>query len=222
MKKIILILILVLSIVVPFTVSYAQSDETWLDPETEDVPTNSNTPAQDFDDGSQYEQNDDYIPATTQTTTQDDFYQDANDDSVDTNLSGQDDFYQDASDDSIDTDIDQRKTNTVTNGTVSGSGSNVSAKLQNPLKVNSIEAVILLAVDIMIYVGVSFAILALIFVGFKFVMAQGKPEEINKAKEWFLWIIIGLAVLISAKVIVEIVQNTLVKSGVVNQGFLKP
>ena len=219
-------MILVLSIVVPFTVSYAQND-TWLDqgytdPETEDVPTSNNTPTQDFDDGSQYEQNDDYIPATTQTTTQDNFYQDANDDSVDTNLNGQDDFYQDASDDSVDTDIDQRKANTVTNGTVSGSGSNVSAKLQNPLKVNSIEAVILLAVDIMIYVGVSFAILALIFVGFKFVMAQGKPEEINKAKEWFLWIIIGLAVLISAKVIVEIVQNTLVKSGVVNQGFLKP
>ncbi len=94
------------------------------------------------------------------------------------------------------------------------------SKLQNPLKVDSIEAVILLVVDIMVYVGVSFAILAMIFVGFKFVTAQGKPDEITKAKEWFMWIIIGLAVLISAKVIVEIVKNTLVNSGVVNEGFL--
>lgn len=191
-------MILVLSIVVPFTVSYAQNnDGTWLDPETEDVPTSNDTSAQDFDDGSQYEQNDDYIPE-----------EDVPSNNVNVNQ--------------------QQKTVTPTTGTTvnktttGGTGSNVSAKLQNPLKVNSIEAVILLAVDIMIYVGVSFAILALIFVGLKFVMAQGKPEEINKAKAWFLWIIIGLAVLISAKVIVEIVQNTLVKSGVVNQGFLKP
>lgn len=93
-------------------------------------------------------------------------------------------------------------------------------KLQNPLKVDSISAVILLVVDIMVYVGVSFAILAIIFVGFKFVMAQGNPAEITKAKEWFLYIIIGLAVLISSKVIVEIVKNTLIKSGVVDNNFL--
>lgn len=95
-------------------------------------------------------------------------------------------------------------------------------KLQNPLKVTSIKEVIFLAVNIMVYIGVSFAILAIIFVGFKFVMAQGKPEEISKAKEWFLYIIIGLAILISAKVIVEIIQNTLVKSGVVNEKLWEP
>ena len=95
-------------------------------------------------------------------------------------------------------------------------------KLQNPLKVDSIKAVILLAVDIMIYVGIAFAILAIIFVGFKFVMAQGNPDKISEAKEWFLYIIIGLAVLISARVIVDIVQNTLTKSGVVNENLWKP
>lgn len=107
-----------------------------------------------------------------------------------------------------------------TNGTTQSS--QPAQKLQNPLKVNSIGAVIILAVDIMIYVGISFAILAIIFVGFKFVMAQGNPTEISKAKEWFLYIIIGLAVLISSKVIVEIVQNTLVKSGVVKERLWQP
>lgn len=97
---------------------------------------------------------------------------------------------------------------------------NPSTKLQNPLRVDSISEVIILAVDIMIYVGVSFAILAIIFVGFKFIMAQGNSEKLKDAKMWFMWIIIGLAILISSKVIVEIVKNTLVKSGVVNQGFL--
>ena len=99
----------------------------------------------------------------------------------------------------------------------------LSSKLQNPLKVDSIEEVILLAVNIAIYIGVAFAILAIIFVGFKFVAAQGKPEEISKAREWFLWIVIGLAVLISARVIVEIIKNTLIQAEVVDENvFRKP
>ncbi len=95
-------------------------------------------------------------------------------------------------------------------------------KLQNPLRVDSIKDVIILTVNILIYAGISFAILAIIFVGFKFVMAQGNPEKINDAKRWFMWIIIGLAVLISARVIVDIIQNTLVKSGVVNESLWRP
>lgn len=94
-------------------------------------------------------------------------------------------------------------------------------KLQNPLKVNSIEAVILLAVDIAIYIGTAFAILAIIFVGFKFVMAQGNADKITEAKSWFFYIIIGLAILISSKVIVVIVENTLIKSGVVKEGVFR-
>ncbi|MEK7184795.1 MAG: hypothetical protein AAB683_01515 [Patescibacteria group bacterium] len=93
--------------------------------------------------------------------------------------------------------------------------------LQNPLKVGSIEGVIFLAVDIAIYIGVSFAILAIIFVGFKFVMARGDQTALKNAKEWFMYIIIGLAILISARVTVEIVQNTLIKSGVVNEKLFK-
>lgn len=90
-------------------------------------------------------------------------------------------------------------------------------KLQNPLKVNSIEEVIYLGIDLLIYVGVAFSIIAIIFVGFQFVMAQGNPKEIDVAKKRFLNIIIGLAVLISSKVIVEIVKNTFIQAGVVDR-----
>ncbi len=96
-----------------------------------------------------------------------------------------------------------------------------STKLQNPLKADNVQQVILLAVNVAIYVGVSFAILAIIFVGFKFVFAQGNEAKLKEAKFWLLYIIIGLAILISAKVIVEIVANTLVKSGVVNEDVFK-
>ncbi len=105
----------------------------------------------------------------------------------------------------------------------SNSSSNQSfTKLQNPLNANSVQEVLLLAADIAIYIGVSFAILAIIFVGFKFVLAQGNSDKLKEAKMWFLWIIVGLAILISSKVIVEIVKNTLIQSGVVNRGAFGP
>lgn len=107
----------------------------------------------------------------------------------------------------------------------SGEEKNTSSQklvpLINPLKVNSVEEIVLLIVDIAVYLGISFSILAIIYVGFKFVMAQGNPTKIEEAKEWFFYIIIGLAILISSRVIVEIIRNTLVKSGVADEKILK-
>lgn len=97
-----------------------------------------------------------------------------------------------------------------------------AATLQNPLKVNSIQDVIFLAVDLSIYVGTSFAVLALIYVGFKFVAAQGNEKELIAAKQWLFYIVIGLAILISSKVIVVIVKNTLINSGVVDSKVFTP
>lgn len=90
-------------------------------------------------------------------------------------------------------------------------------KLQNPLRANSVSEVIFLAVDLAVYIGVAFATLAIIFVGFKFVMAQGDPKAISEAKSWFFGIIVGLAILISAKVTVEIIKNTFINAGVVDK-----
>jgi hypothetical protein len=95
-------------------------------------------------------------------------------------------------------------------------------KIDNPLNASSIQDVIFLAVDIAIYVGTAFAILSLIFVGFKFVEAQGSDDKLKDAKKWFFYIIIGFAILISAKVIVEIVKNTLINTGVVNERVWNP
>jgi len=103
-----------------------------------------------------------------------------------------------------------------TGGSANNSNSSFS-KISNPLKVGSIRDVIFLLVDIAVYLGGAFAVLAIIYVGFEFVLAQGKPEKIKEAKMKFLYIIVGLAILISAKAIVVIVQNTLVNSGVVDK-----
>ncbi|MDP3962514.1 MAG: pilin [bacterium] len=93
--------------------------------------------------------------------------------------------------------------------------------LQNPLKAKSVEQVLTTVVDLAIFIGVIFAVLMFIWIGFKFILARGNQTALKEAREWFLWAVIGTAVLISAKVIVEVVKNTFISAGVVNQDLFK-
>lgn len=95
--------------------------------------------------------------------------------------------------------------------------------LTNPLKADSVEAVILLVVDIAVYIGVIFAAIMIIYSGFKFIAARGNPDGLKEARNLFFAVIIGLAILIAAKAIVEIVKNSLIKAKVVDEkAFQKP
>jgi hypothetical protein len=90
----------------------------------------------------------------------------------------------------------------------------------NPLQATSITTLLNDAVDVLIPVGAVIAVLAFIFVGFKFIFAQGKPEEITKAWKAFLWIAVGTAILIGAKVIIAVITGTLDSTGLVQKGLL--
>jgi hypothetical protein len=93
--------------------------------------------------------------------------------------------------------------------------------LTNPIKVNNVQSAIYLFVDLAIFVGSILAVLAFIVVGFKFVMAQGNDSKLSEAKQWFLYAVIGTAILIGSKVIVEVIKSTLISTGVVNESLLK-
>ena len=95
-----------------------------------------------------------------------------------------------------------------------------AGELPNPLKVCSVQDLLFLIAQIATYIGVIAAVIALIFVGFKFIAAQGKPEELTKARSMFFWIIVGIAILIGASLIVTILKNTLTAAGVVQSGVL--
>ena len=104
-----------------------------------------------------------------------------------------------------------------------GSTSNPPAKmvkLESPIKAKNLRDLLLSLVDFAIFIGSIVAVFTFIWVGFKLIMAQGNPGEIDKAKEWFTAAIIGTAILISSKVIVEVVRNTLTSSGLVNEQLL--
>jgi hypothetical protein len=113
--------------------------------------------------------------------------------------------------------------NTSTGG--GGGGSNTApAKtftLQNPLKVDSLGGLIEAFVEVFSYIVILFAVLAIIYVGLQYILARGNSEEITKRTDQLKWIVIGVAVVIGARIIVSVVINTLGASGVVDQSVIR-
>ena len=89
--------------------------------------------------------------------------------------------------------------------------------LENPLKVSSVEGLLFTIVDFAIFLGAIIAVLLFVFIGFKFVMAQGEPKALDDAKTWFKNAVIGTAILLGSKIIVEVIKNTVVSAGIVDQ-----
>ena len=105
--------------------------------------------------------------------------------------------------------------NSNPNSNTAVQGASNLTTLCNPLNANSIQDVILLLVNIATYIGVILAVLALIYVGFKFIAAQGNPAKLESARKFLLGVVIGIAILLGAQAIVLIIKNTLTSAGVV-------
>lgn len=103
-----------------------------------------------------------------------------------------------------------------------GSDSTQNFYLQNPLssRFNSVGGIVEGGLEIVSYIAVLFAVLMIIWVGLQFVLAQGKPQRLSELKSWLLWIVIGVAVVIGARIIVSVVINTLEATGTVNQSVI--
>jgi len=91
-----------------------------------------------------------------------------------------------------------------------GSGVSIKTGITNPLstEIDSIPKFIEAIIDIVLIVGVPIVVLAVIYVGFLFVKAQGKPEEITKAKSALIYTLIGAALLLGAFVIANAIGKT--------------
>ncbi len=93
--------------------------------------------------------------------------------------------------------------------------------LTNPLKVDSIGGAVGAFVEVFSYLVVLFAVLALVWVGFQFILARGNPERMKELKNWLFFIIIGVAIVIGARVIIMIVTNTLQATGTVDPNTIQ-
>ena len=108
--------------------------------------------------------------------------------------------------------------------TAASSGSGSTVTLQNPLnqaKYGTVGGLIEGFVEILSYIAVLFAVIVIIYIGFRFVLAQGNKDTMNELKDWLLWTVIGVAIVIGARVIIDVVINTLSATGVVNQTIIQ-
>lgn len=93
----------------------------------------------------------------------------------------------------------------------SGQGSTPSGssvKIQNPIKADNIQDFIKTILEGVIRLGIPLIALAIIYSGFLFVAAQGKPEKIKEAKDALLYTVIGAAVLLGAWAIAQLISET--------------
>ena len=56
-------------------------------------------------------------------------------------------------------------------------------------------------------------VLWLVYIGFKFVQAQGDPEELKKMRSYFLWAILGIMIILGANWILSSIEDTVEDSG---------
>lgn len=86
------------------------------------------------------------------------------------------------------------------NGLTSGNPNNASG-LRNPLKVNSLQGLMTAILGFVVKIGTVVVVLMLVYTGFKFVVSQGRPEEIQKVRMMLLWTIIGALIILGAQAI---------------------
>lgn len=88
-------------------------------------------------------------------------------------------------------------------------GTGTSGRLCNPLSsINSIPAFFQAILDIVMVFAIPFIVFFLIYAGFLYVMAQGKPEQIAKAHSALLYALIGGVLILAANLLLDIVTGT--------------
>lgn len=84
--------------------------------------------------------------------------------------------------------------------------------LPNPLDNAGIEDIpkfVEVVLNIVLKIGVPIIALAIIYSGFLFVAAQGNPEKLKKARQAFLWTMVGAAILLAAVAIAQAIGGTI-------------
>ncbi len=80
--------------------------------------------------------------------------------------------------------------------------------LDNPLRVNSIEELLVAILNIFMVLMIPVIVFFIILAGFKYVTAQGNSGQIEEATTTFTYAIIGGVLILAAVAIAEIIRNT--------------
>lgn len=84
-------------------------------------------------------------------------------------------------------------------------------RLINPLgaEFGSISGFVKGILGIVMYIGIPFIGLILVYAGFKFLFARGKPDQIKAAAFNIQWVIIGVGIFLGAWALATIIDSTI-------------
>ncbi len=92
--------------------------------------------------------------------------------------------------------------------TLASNASVTPVTLENPLRVASLEALLVAILNIFITLMIPVIVFFIILAGFKYVTAQGNPGRIEEATTTFTYAVIGGVLILAAVAIAEIIKNT--------------
>lgn len=95
--------------------------------------------------------------------------------------------------------------------TISGEPCDTSGRICNPINANTVNEFIKTILEGAIKIGIPIIALAIIYSGFLFVVARGNSEKLDKAKDAFMYTLIGAAILLGAWTIAQVVAETVLK-----------
>jgi hypothetical protein len=80
--------------------------------------------------------------------------------------------------------------------------------IKNPATgINSISDIIAAVIKVVRLVAIPFVVLAIIYSGFLFVTAQGRPDKLTKARGVLMWTLIGALIVLSSELIAGVLKN---------------
>ncbi len=96
-------------------------------------------------------------------------------------------------------------------GTLTGTQSDfpLQVRLQNPLKVNTIQGAIKLFMDTVVKIAIPFIVVFFIWSGINFILARGNATKIGEAKKMFWYTVIGTLLILGAWAITDAIVGTI-------------
>lgn len=91
---------------------------------------------------------------------------------------------------------------------VSGVTTNLDIKINNPLKVKTIQEAIKLFVGALVRIAIPIIVIFFIWSGISFIFARGNPEKIKQAKQMFFYTVIGTLLILGAWTITNAIIGT--------------
>jgi Type IV secretion system pilin len=81
--------------------------------------------------------------------------------------------------------------------------------IKNPIEADSIGGIVTSVVRAVRLVAIPFIVLAIMYSGWKYIVAQGKPDKIKDANKILVYTLIGTLIVLSAELISALIGNTL-------------